>query len=178
MSDLSTLASAGNPRAAYFLGWLDTKTGDSNLKLRSLQYFEQAKKGGFGPAYGALANYYMTFGKKHMAKAARCFNNPASLYGKEGRQWKALSQSLLQYRTENKKRLSVAAIWQGVTLAASGVLLGLTGGFGVLGILCMVGQSLALLWTVLCRIFRPYATSRVAYYALMLSWLLLAFCIL
>ena len=178
LSDLSALAKAGNPRAAYFLGCLDMKSGDSYRKIRAVQYFSQAKEGGFGPAYGALANLNMTFGKRYMAKAARYFNHPASLYGKEGRQWKALSQSLLQYRTENKKRLSIAAVWQGVTLAASGVLLGLTGGFGAWGIVCMVGQSLALLWTVICRIFRPYATSRVAYYALMLSWLLLAVCVL
>lgn len=178
LSDLSSLANVGNPRAAYFLGCRDMNTGDSNLRMRALQYLTQAKEGGFGPAYGALAKFNMNFGPKHMAKAARYFDHPASLYGKEGRQWKALSQSLLQYRTENKKRLSVAAIWQGVTLAASGVLFGLTGGFGAWAITCMVLQSVALLWTVVCRIFRPYATSRVAYYALMLSWLLLAVCVL
>lgn len=175
LSDLSALAKAGNPRAAYYFGCLEAQRENA---AAAMQYFVEAEKGGFGPACGALANEYMTSGRKNMAKAAYYFNHPASLYGKEGRQWKALSQSLLQYRTENKKRLGLAAIWQGVTLAASGVLLGLTCGFGLLGILCMVGQSLALLWTVLCWIIRPYTTSRIADYALMLSWLLLAFCVL
>lgn len=174
LSDLSTLAKAGNPRAAYYCGCLEAKENPT----AAMQYFAEAEQGGFGPACGALANGYMTSDRKNMAKAAYYFNNPASLYGKEGRQWKALSKSLLQYRTENKKRLSVAAVWQSATLAASGTLIGMTCGFGVLGILCLVGQSLALLWTILCWILRPYTTSRISYYALMLSWLLLAFCVL
>lgn len=178
LSDLSALAQAGNPRAAYYFGCLEISREDSEAGQLAMERFLEASRGGFGPADGALADLLMRTDRKNIARAAQCFNNPASLYGKEGRRWKALSKSLLQYRTENKKRLGLAAIWQGATLAASGVLLGLTCGFGVLGILCLVGQSLALLWTILCWIIKPYTTSRTAYYALMLSWLLLAFCVL
>ena len=177
LSDLHNLAEAGNQRAAYALGCFFKRSDDLEGTQTGLPYFQKAAQNGFGPANGALASYYINGSKKDLAKAAKCFNNPSSLYGKEGREWKSLAWSLMQYRKDNRKRLGVAVAWQIGVLVASAVLVGLTS-FGWGPIICLVAQTLALLWTILCWIFRPYQSCRIGYYTMLISWLLLAICIL
>lgn len=178
LSDLHTLAEAGNAKAAYTLGCFFKQRDDAEGTRNGMPYFEKAAQLGFGPAYGALAHYHMYGGKRNLAKAAECFSNPASLYGREGRQWKLLSQYLHQYHVDNKKRLRTNTILQAVVLAVTVALVALSGSFGFWTILALSIQALAFGWTLFCLILRPYQTSRIGNYAMMLSWLLLAVCIL
>lgn len=178
LSDLYALAQSGSAQAAYALGcYFNLKDGQEGTK-EGLSYFKQAAQLGYGPANGALADYYVNSDKKYLSKAAACFENPTALYGREGRRWSFLSRSLLQYRKENTKRLWSVFTMQAVSLVLSLFLVILMAAPEFLSVTAVLIQALSLLWTLFCIFIKPYYTSRITSYAMIVSWLLLSVSIL
>lgn len=177
--DLDVLSEKGSIRASYLLGEYFRKKDLRDSTADGMQYYRRAAKLGYGPAFGALADYMIRSNRKNMATAAACFEDPTSITGHHGRTWKTLAERLLTYREENKKRTGSMLLLQGLLLAMTILLLSF--GFvstGFFGILAVVVQVLSLGYLVYASFFGPYFTCKVTGYAMLLSWLALAFAML
>lgn len=177
--DLDLLSEKGSVRASYMLGEYFRKQDIRNGTLDGMKYFQRAAKLGYGPAKGALADYMIRSNRKNMATAAACFEDPSSITGHHGRAWKTLAERLLSYREENKKRTGSMILLQGLFLAMT-ILLFVLGfvNIGVFGIIALVVQVLSLGYLLYASIFGPYFTCKVTGYAMLFSWLALAFAML
>lgn len=171
-SDLHNLAVSGNVKAAYALGKYyrtqDLKEGDN----RGEQYFAMARSMGYGPADGALADYELRRTHKHMWRIAQRFQYPSTLSGQDGREWISLSQKLLEYRQANTRRLQSTLVMQIFVLILT-VLMISTVPCGTWGSTAAVLQVIGLVWTAVCRFFKPFHSARTACYLMILSWAIL-----
>lgn len=173
-SDLYELAKSGNVQAAYTLGQYFKQLDDRDGTEYGLPYFQIAARSGYGPAKGAVAHYLMHRKNKQVAAAAHYFQDPSSICGKDGREWAPLSQELLEYRHENRQRIGSTLTIQLLMLLGTVVLCCLSiPQLTVWSIISIAIQSLGLVWTLISLTLRPYDTTRVPCYALLLSWLML-----
>lgn len=177
--DLDVLSRKGSVRASYALGEYFRQQDLKQGTINGMQYYQRAANLGYGPANGALADYMIRSNRKNMAKAAACFEDPTSITGHHGREWKTLAERLLSYREENKKRNSSMLLLQSLFLAMTILLLSLGFlGAGVFSILSVTLQILSLAYLIYASIFGPYFTTKVSGYAMLLSWLALALAML
>ena len=177
--DLDALSRKGSVRASYMLGEYFRQQDIQNGTITGMQYYQRAARLGYGPANGALADYMIRSNRKNMAKAAACFEDPTSITGHHGREWKTLAERLLSYREENKQRTGSMILLQALFLAMTVLLLVL--GFmhiTALGVVALVIQVLSLAYLIYASVFGPYFTTKVAGYAMLISWLALALAML
>ena len=174
INDMDKLAEAGNAQAAYRLGCFFKEIDESMGTEEGKRYFDIAAQMGYGPAYGAQAYYLIHGKKKHFGRAARCFTNPTALSGNDGRQWAALSASLLQYRRDNIKRIK-ATIWMQVIALVLTILVASLASAGMIGwsVMAILLQVAGILWSLFALLFKPYNSMNISCYMLLLSWLLL-----
>jgi TPR repeat protein len=173
ISALNELAIGGNAQAAYALGMYyreeDLKSGGD----LGLDYFELAAKLGYGPANGAVADYYLRGPKKKLWKAAMFLRNPTAFAGSVGRKWMSLSAQMLAYRKENERRIRDALIIQAAILAMSLAFVSMLEMEGFAVTLAILMQLGGLGWNLLCKFFRPYHSMRTSAGLMLVSWLIL-----
>jgi len=177
--DLDVLSQKGSIRASYLLGEYFRKMDVENGTIAGQQYYQRAARMGYGPANGALADYMIRSNRKNMAKAAACFEDPTSITGHDGREWRTLAERLLSYREDNKKRTGSMLLMQGVCIMMTLLLLIL--GFvsaEVFGIASLVIQAISFAYLLFASMFGPYFSCKFAGYAMVLSWLSLAMAML
>lgn len=172
ISALDVLAREGDARAAYALGMYYSDSFDD--KNPSVTYFRLAAQLGYGPANGALADYEMHRKGGGMWKAAHYFNKPTAIAGSEGRKWFPLSEQLLEYRKENGARIHSTLIIQVIVFVLSVLMIGLLGmAPGFWRTIALLMQAGAIVWTLICKFFRPYHSMATPTGLMMASWLIL-----
>ena len=177
--DLDVLSENGSIRASYLLGEYFKRQDDEQKTQHGRKYFQRAAQQGYGPANGALADYMIRQSRKNMVTAAACFEDPTSITGHHGRRWKILAEQLLTYREDNKKRTRAMIGLQLVFLLLTLALL--IPGFlqaDFFGVTAIVVQLLSLGYLLYGSAFKPYLSCKVPCYALLISWLTLAFTLL
>lgn len=171
LSDLARLAQAGNAYASYQLGNYYHPQDRKNGTALGRPYYEIAAALGYGPAYGALADYDINGTKKNLRRAAELFEHPTALAGQEGRQWSSNAAKLLRYRSQNLLRCRQTLLLSLLTL----VLAVLTLSFStVLGLFALLAALAALASGLFSLFAAPYHSHRFAYYLILLCWLLSA----
>lgn len=171
LSDLERLAQAGNAYASYKLGDYYHGQDRKNGTALGRPYYEIAAALGYGPAYGALADYDINGVKKNLRRAAELFEHPTALAGQEGRNWSSNAAKLLRYRSQNLIRCRQAILLSALTLLFSFLTTAVSVTFGLISIL----MALAALGSSLFALFAaPYHSHRFAYYLILLCWLLAA----
>lgn len=172
LTTLQTLSDNGNGHASYCLGkFFREKTVEGVDGPATAQgYFEKAARQGYGPAYGALAEYALQGKKKQLEQAARYFAQPNALVGKNGKEWSKNAAALLDYRehnlTQGKTALRIAVLALVCTLAAC-VLANLPW-----LILALLAEAACVLVCIVNLLLRPYASYRTVYGVLAVCWLL------
>lgn len=174
LSTLDELARGGSAKAAYALGlYYRDEDLEEDTEI-GRPYFEMAANLGYGPAYGALADYQMHGGKKSIWKAVAYFHRPTAISGTDGRKWRELSEDLLEYRQENEKRINGTLKIQGIVLVLTlltVILLGIEPGFW--RTIAVGLQGFGLLWSLMCRFVKPYHSMSIPSSLMMVSWLIL-----
>lgn len=174
LSTLDELARGGSAKAAYALGMyyrVEDMADDTEI---GRAYFEMAANLGYGPAYGALADYQLRGSNRSIWKAVEYFHRPTAVAGSDGRKWGVLSDMLLEYRQENEKRIKGTLLIQGGVLLLSllmVIFLGIEPGFW--RTVAMALQGVGLFWTLMCRFVKPYHSMGVPTSLMMVSWLIL-----
>lgn len=179
LCDLEAMSKNGNVHASYALGKFYKKIDDKYKTKNGKPFFQRAASLGYGPANGALADYEIHGRKMNITKASKYFENPAALFGKDGREWTKLSDQLLQYREENSSRIRKVLwlqLWMLMLTVAVFVLLATQG--IIWAVLCVFTQIVGLGWTLFIMLFRPCGSTRCSYYTTLLSWLMLVLSIL
>ncbi|MBR6825705.1 MAG: hypothetical protein IKM59_04070 [Oscillospiraceae bacterium] len=173
--DLETLSKNGNIHASYALGKFFKPLDDKHKTIKGKVYFQRAANLGYGPANGALADYELREERKNIPQAAKYFENPGAITGKDGREWAKISDGLLQYREDNNLRVQKVLRMQLWIMALTGVLLTVFAyAAGPLwSILCAVAQLAGLGWTLYVKKVSPYSSCQYALYAVVLSWIFL-----
>lgn len=174
LSTLDELARGGSAKVAYALGlYYREKDLEENTEI-GRTYFEMAANLGYGPAYGALADYQVRGSKRSIWKAAAYFQRPTAIAGKDGRKWLSLSEELLEYRQENEKRINGTLRIQGIVLVLSllmVVLLGIEPSFW--RTVAVALQGICMVWSLMCRFVKPYHSMDIPSSLMMVSWLIL-----
>ena len=174
LSTLDELARGGSAKAAYALGMyyrVEDMADDTEI---GRAYFEMAANLGYGPAYGALADYQLRGSNRSIWKAVEYFHRLTAVAGSDGRKWGVLSDMLLEYRQENEKRIKGTLLIQGGVLLLSllmVIFLGIEPGFW--RTVAMALQGVGLFWTLMCRFVKPYHSMGVPTSLMMVSWLIL-----
>ena len=168
LSDLDRLAQAGNAYASYKLGDYYYPQDRKNGTALGRPYYQTAADLGYGPAYGALADYDIHGPKKNLRRAAEYFEHPTALAGADGRNWSVNSANLLRYRSENLQRCRQAMILSVLALLFSCFAVWLNLLLGLASVLLAVGALGSTLYSMLAA---PYHSHRIAYYLTLLCWL-------
>ncbi|MBM6871319.1 hypothetical protein H7U37_11670 [Pseudoflavonifractor phocaeensis] len=169
LSDLERLSQAGNAYASYQLGCYYHPQDRKNKTTLGRPYYEVAAALGYGPAYGALADYDINGTKKNLRRAAELFEHPTALAGREGRQWSSNAAQLLRYRSQNLIRCRQTLFLSILTLIFSF----LTAFFNVIfGVFAITAALAALASSLFSLLAAPYHSHRFAYYLILLCWLL------
>lgn len=89
LSDLQTLSQAGNAYASYQLGLYYSSHEMEGMDTQQVaqNFFNCAAQQGYGPGYGALADYALNGRRKNLRRAAQYFGYPTSLAGRDGKRW-------------------------------------------------------------------------------------------
>ncbi len=171
--DLNVLSEGGNIHASYALGMYFKAIDDVNETDRGREFFIRAANQGYGPANGALADYEIRGARKKMTKAAKYFENPTTLPGRDGREWAKLSAQMLTYREDNSKRIKSTIVLQVLLLAMAFAVVAMNlADLGIFSVIGLVVQGLGLGWSLVGRIvFGPYISCRTACYAALGGWL-------
>ena len=86
-------------------------------------FFNCAAQQGYGPGYGALADYALNGRRKNLRRAAQYFGYPTSLAGRDGKRWSKNAADLLAYREQNvrsgRQTLLLVVVTLVITLLAS-----------------------------------------------------------
>lgn len=174
LSTLDELARGGSVKAAYALGlYYRDEDLDEGTEI-GRTYFEMAANLGYGPAYGALADYQIRRSNRSIWKAVEYFHRPTAIAGTDGRKWRSLSDDLLEYRQENEKRIKGTLLIQGAVLVLSllmVIFLGIEPGFW--RTVAVALQGVGLFWTLMCRFVKPYHSMGIPTILMMVSWLIL-----
>lgn len=103
LSDLQTLSQAGNAYASYQLGLYYSSHEMEGMDTQQVaqNFFNCAAQQGYGPGYGALADYALNGRRKNLRRAAQYFGYPTSLAGRDGKRWSKNAADLLAYREQN-----------------------------------------------------------------------------
>ena len=169
LSDLERLSQAGNAYASYQLGNYYHPQDRKNGTDLGRPYYQLAADLGYGPAYGALADYDINGKKKNLRRAAAYFEHPTALAGRDGRNWSANAANLLRYRSENLGRCRQALILSGLGLLFSFFVVSLDLLWGFFAVLLALGALGATLYSMLAA---PYHSHRSTYLLLLICWLL------
>ena len=174
LAKLEDLAEAGNAYANYLMGEYYYSSDRTDGMAQGKEYYRRAAELGYGPAFGALADYEISGPRRNLSKAATYFTHPTALAGSDGRKWSTNAVQLLTYRGENKSRIWIVLL---LSLAMFGISL-----IPMLFSAPVVWNSLAALGAVgcVCRclfawILAPYQSQRGTYGALLVCWLFLVF---
>lgn len=103
LSDLQTLSQAGNAYASYQLGLYYSSHEMEGMDTQQVaqNFFNCAAQQGYGPGYGALADYALNGRRKNLRRAAQYFGYPTSLAGRDSKRWSKNAADLLAYREQN-----------------------------------------------------------------------------
>lgn len=169
LSDLENLVKDGNAYASYVLGCYYHEEDQRNGTEKGYQYYSLAAKLGYGPAYGALAEYEMKRNSKGMHKAAKCFEHPTALAGQDGRKWTQNASKLLSYREENKKRSKSMILWSVLALIFAALICTVN---GVVGVFAVLLALFSLVRSVYLLVFSPYYSHKSNCIAILVCWVL------
>lgn len=169
LSDLERLSQAGNAYASYQLGKYYHSQDRKNGTELGRPYYQLAADLGYGPAYGALADYDINGKKKNLRRAAACFEHPTALAGLDGQNWSANAANLLRYRSENLARCRQTLLLTVLGLLFSFFIIFLEPLFGFVAMLLSLS---ALGTTIYSMLAAPYHSHRSAYLLLLFCWLL------
>lgn len=169
LSDLERLSQAGSAYASYQLGNYYHPQDRKNGTELGRPYYQTAADLGYGPAYGALADYDINGKKKNLRRAAEYFEHPTALAGADGRSWSSNAANLLRYRSENLLRGRKTLILSALTVLFAFFIVVLNPLLGLVAVLLSLGALGSTLYALLTA---PYHSHRTAYYLILLCWLL------
>ncbi len=167
---LAILAANGDAKACYLMGLhlYDEKTDSSRDKARI--YFERAAELGYGPAYGALADYEISGKRQNMRKAAVYLRHPGSLSQPDGSRWRDNAAKVFAFWDTNKRRFMPTLILALVFLVLS--LYCFTASM-VFGLIATIVSAACIVMTVLIRFRFQYVSYSWIYLGFTVSWLLM-----
>lgn len=169
LSDLERLSKAGNAYASYQLGNYYYPQDRQNGTELGRPYYQLAADLGYGPAYGALADYDINGQKKNLHRAAVYFEHPTALAGQDGRNWSANAAKLLRYRSENQMRCRQTLLLSALGVLFSLFVISLEMFFGLATLLLSLSALGSTLYSMLAS---PYHSHKSAYLLLLTCWLL------
>lgn len=169
LSDLERLSQAGNAYASYQLGNYYHPQDRKNGTELGRPYYQLAADLGYGPAYGALADYDINSKKKNLRRAAACFEHPTALAGLDGQTWSANAANLLRYRSENLVRCRQTLLLTALGLLFSFFIIFLEPLWGIVAMLLSLSALGITLYSMLAA---PYHSHKSTYLLLLFCWLL------
>ena len=172
LSVLEDLSEAGNAYANYLLGEYYHDSDRRDGTVQGKLYYRRAADLGYGPAYGALADYEVNGRNQNLSRAAAYFIHPTALAGADGRKWAANAAQLLTYRGENKRRIGLALVLSLLMLALVCITLLLVGPSVWAG-LALASAAGCVCRSLFARFLAPYQSQRGTYGVLLVCWLLL-----
>ena len=179
LSDLQTLSQAGNAYASYQLGLYYSSHEMEGMDTQQVaqNFFNCAAQQGYGPGYGALADYALNGRRKNLRRAAQYFGYPTSLAGRDGKRWSKNAADLLAYREQNVRSGRQTLLLVVVTLVIT-----LLAGICSPREFAMAVPALVLeldcgVRCVLGLVMDPYGSYRFVYAALAACWLLNILCL-
>lgn len=179
LSDLQTLSQAGNAYASYQLGlnYSSHEMEGMDTQQVAQNFFNCAAQQGYGPGYGALADYALNGRRKNLRRAAQYFGYPTSLAGRDGRRWSKNAADLLAYREQNvrsgRQTLLLVVVTLVITLLA-GICSPREFAMAVPALVLELGCGVR---CVLGLVMDPYGSYRFVYAALAACWLLNILCL-
>lgn len=172
LNTLQTFSDNGNGLASYCLGVYFRQRDVAGVEKPATErsYFEKAAAQGYGPAYGALADYALHGERKQLDLAARYFAHPTALTGENGKAWSKNAAELLNYREHNLTQGRTALLISLLSLMC----ITLTGIFSgsPWAIPVALAAAFCVLRCVLSLLAFPYASYRGVYTLLTVCWLL------
>lgn len=140
-------------------------------------FFNCAAQQGYGPGYGALADYALNGRRKNLRRAAQYFGYPTSLAGRDGKRWSKNAADLLAYREQNvrsgRQTLLLVVVTLVITLLA-GICSPREFAMAVPALVLELGCGVR---CVLGLVMDPYGSYRFVYAALAACWLLNILCL-
>lgn len=179
LSDLQTLSQAGNAYASYQLGLYYSSHEMEGMDTQQVaqNFFNCAAQQGYGPGYGALADYALNGRRKNLRRAAQYFGYPTSLAGRDGKRWSKNAADLLAYREQNvrsgRQTLLLVVVTLVITLLA-GICSPREFAMAVPALVLELGCGVR---CVLGLVMDPYGSYRFVYAALAACWLLNILCL-
>lgn len=179
LSNLRLLSENGNAYASYQMGLYYRSHAAEGVDNQGAarEFFSRAAQQGYGPGYGAMADYALNGRRKDLRRAAQYFSYPTSLAGRDGKRWSKNAANLLAYRERNaqagKRTLSLTLIMLVMTVVA-GVFS--PRGFA-LSVPTLVLEAGCAVRCGIGIIMDPYGSYRSVYGALAVCWLLNILCL-
>ena len=177
--DLEVSAQAGNAYASYQLGLYYSSHEMEGMDTQQVaqNFFNCAAQQGYGPGYGALADYALNGRRKNLRRAAQYFGYPTSLAGRDGKRWSKNAADLLAYREQNvrsgRQTLLLVVVTLVITLLA-GICSPREFAMAVPALVLELGCGVR---CVLGLVMDPYGSYRFVYAALAACWLLNILCL-
>lgn len=167
---LTILAANGDAKACYLMGLNLYEKGSDENKDKARIYFERAAELGYGPAYGALADYEISGKRQNMRKAAVYLRHPGSLSKPDGNRWRDNAAKVFAFWDTNQRRFIPTLILALVFLVLSIYCFTVSTVFGLIASLV---SAVCIVTTVLIRFRYQYVSYSWIYLGFAVSWLLM-----
>ncbi len=167
---LTILAANGDAKACYLMGLNLYEKGSDDNKDKARIYFERAAELGYGPAYGALADYEISGKRQNMRKAAVYLRHPGSLSKPDGNRWRDNAAKVFAFWDTNQRRFIPTLILALVFLVLSIYCFTVSTVFGLIASLV---SAVCIVMAVLIRFRFQYVSYSWIYLGFAVSWVLM-----